>query len=437
MKSPLEATPTCALALGLALSLATSRAGAVGLPPSGAGAPVGPVVERPSLPLRSCAVDAPVCLHLGPGLAPDEARRARDAAASAWSRIVGVLRFPAPLADGPAGGDPRLDVYVAPTPGGVVVGRDALALLEDRDAAPAFVRIDPAVVRAGGCALDFHLARAIAQSSAAGLDVAETPVLVEGFARYAASIVAPCAEEDGPPFAALQATPWRSLFDDPSGTEELARTLDIHDGAGFGALIPGVLSMAAGAHGVVTPEPDDFEWGPAHFRNEPSAIDVLSATLRDSSRYLDDMWLDVAVARASEPTPGGAKPTLDWQIPVSSLPRRLAVSRGVEVTGASYLRIDVDRTPKGGAIELDPKWEQGARFRWAVLQLDAQGHRVGQIGVARLDRARELTIEVRKLDGVAAVLVVGVNTGDPARPWNPDDPPTSPHGFELGVYEGE
>jgi hypothetical protein len=412
------------------------------------GAPFGPVDDRPALPFRSCAVDAPVCVHydtrfdakLDGALGASHVSRTVASAARAWRSVVETLRFPPPLFDGDRGGDPRLDVYLSSEPAGAPseplrIGRDPLDPTLDRDGASSFVVIDPAVVVEPSCRLDAIMARGVARASAMGLDVAETPVVVDGFSHYASTIAAWCDLEEKPLFQDFQASPWRSLLASPAGPELLARYVDVHDGNRFGAFVPAILSMSIQSRGVVVPVADDFELGPAHFHDDPSVFDVLETTLHDQGRTLDDLLLDLAVARFLEHDE--APPMLEWELAVSSLPRRVAVPRGIEATGMTYDRIVVDRAAKNDTLELDVKWEQGARFRWAVIKLDAQGKNVGQVGVARLDRVREMTIEVRGLAGVASVLVVGVNSGDPARPWHPDDPPTAAHGYELGVYEGE
>ncbi|MEO7091698.1 MAG: hypothetical protein ABI175_00520, partial [Polyangiales bacterium] len=229
--------------------------------------------------------------------------------------------------------------------------------------------------------------------------------------------------------------PWRSLLASSDGNEWFARYLDRNRGAGQGALVPVLLSMAIQHFGVVRPVAIDFEYGPAHFRNEPTLFDVLGSTLSDQGGALDDVLLEATTARVlAHPE---APPAYDWIIPASTLPRRVTMPRGVEPMGATFMRIDVDRMPKGNSIDLDLEWEAGSRFRWAVMKLDDHGKVVGAVGVPALERARKLTVEVRKLEGVSRVLVVGLNTGDPAFPWLPDDPPAPPHGYELGVYEGE
>ena len=35
-----------------------------------------------------------------------------------------------------------------------------------------------------------------------------------------------------------------------------------------------------------------------------------------------------------------------------------------------------------------------------------------------------------------AILLVGVNMGDPVRPWDSAEPKRMPHGYEIGIYAG-
>jgi len=282
-------------------------------------------------------------------------------------------------------------------------------------------------VRAGGCAVGNTATRALVRASADGLDLAEDPVVVDGFARHLAQLGTPCNAFDR--FAEFQKTPWKSLVGAPTGPQLLARTLDQQRGLGFGAIVPGLFSMAIGHHGVVIPKPED-DLGPAHFQDDPSIFDVLSASLSDANYSLDELFLDVGSARAGASIP----PTWEWDIKASSLPRRFAVRRGIEPTGYTFFRIDHD---KHESIEMDIAWEQGARFLWRIVELDAAGKVVYEMPVTKLETARKLTVEVRHLENVKTLILIGFNAGDPARlPWRSTEPPAQPHGYEIGIYSG-
>lgn len=406
---------------------------------------MGPVVARPALPLRSC--DASLCVHASASVSPEVLVRARRAFGDAWGATIDTLRVPRPLSDGALGGDARMDVYLVPTapavtsspssassagePDPLTVGRDPLDLLSDRDSASGFLVLDEQVVRAGRSLLAATAVRGIVRVAALGLDVAETAVVVDGFARHFAEVVAPCPVLESAGLAEIQARPWRALLTTPFGPQLVARTVDRARGQGYGALVPGVLSMAINHHGIVVPQEED-ELGPAHFHDSTSVFDVLAASLSDASSSLEAMFLDVAVVRATSPV----QPNWEWTVPVSTLPRRFAIRRGIEPTGATFVRIDVDKAPASDSIELDLSWDAGARFAWRVLELDAAGNRVGEVPVPSLETARKLTVEARHLANVRTILVVGVNVGDPIRPWRPSEPPSQPHGYELGIFVG-
>ncbi|MBI2391829.1 MAG: hypothetical protein HYV09_19720 [Deltaproteobacteria bacterium] len=420
------------------LVLLLARTGVAAPRRSTAGAPVGPVIERPTGALRSCDPLAPVCVHATSAVPVEALATARVAFSIAWSLVVDTLRVPRPLPDGARGGDPRLDVYLVARGtkvprmlDGLAVGRDPLDLLADRDAASAFLVVDEEAVRAGSCALAAIAARGVVRASTMGLDVAESEVVVDGFARRIAEVVAPCPELERPAFAELQARPWRAITASPAGPHLVARTLDVQRGSGFGAIVPGVLSMAGNHHGIVVPAEDD-ELGPAHFHDDPSVFDVLASSLSDAGSSLDAMFLDVAVARATAPV----APAWEWTVPVSTLPRRFAVRRGIEPTGMTFVRVELDVAPAGDAVEMDLAWEGGSRFAWRVLKLDAAGRVVSEVPVPPLETTRKITIEARHLSGVRTILLCGVNLGDPGRPWRPTEPPSPAHGYDLGIFAG-
>ncbi len=395
-----------------------------------AGAPFGPAVERPNDPIRSCGMA--VCVHAPANTPPELVARARAAVVEAWGLTIDTLKIPRPLLDGARGGDPRLDVYLASsTKDGLTIGRDPIDRLVDRDAAPAFVLLDESIVRRGGCALAFTAARAIVRASALGLDVAETENMVDGLARRVADVVAPCPALADPAVAEVQSKPWRSLSAHPAGYQLLARTLDRQFGQGLAAVVPAALSMATNHRGVIVPAPDD-DLGPVHFDNATTVLDVLSLTLIDAGTTLDEVLLEVASARAVDPI----APEFEWSIPASSLPRRFAIRRGIEPMGMTFLKVDLDAEVKSDGIEFDVAWDNGAKFLWRVLKIDAAGKRIGEVPVPPLETTRKITIDVRRLAGARSIVLVGVNVGDPIHPFHPDEPPTPAHGYEVGIYAG-
>jgi len=397
-----------------------------------AGAPFGPTLERPTLPVRSCDWRAPVCIHAPASAPPPLVARARVAFAEAWGLAIETMRVPRPLLDGARGGDPRLDVYlVSELSDGIALGRDPLDRLVDRDAAPAFVLLDERVVREGGCALSFHAARALFRASALGVDVAETENLVDGLARRVADVVAPCPAYVDRTIAEVQSKPWRSMGASPAGYHLLARTLDQQFGYGLAAIAPALVSMATNHRGIVVPDVDD-ELGPVHFHNDTTALDVLSLTLKDAGTTFDEVLLEVASARATAPI----APAFEWVVPASTLPRRLAIRRGIEPMGMTFVKIELDVAPKSDGVEIDVAWDGGARFAWKVLKLDAAGKKLGEVPVPPLETTRKITIDVRRLNGARSLVLCGVNVGDPIRPFHPDEKASPGRAYELGIFAG-
>jgi hypothetical protein len=397
-----------------------------------AGAPFGPNVERPIHPVRSCDARAPVCVHAPSTIPVELVARARVAVADAWNMTVETMRIPRPLLDGARGGDPRLDVYLASSlPDGIAIGRDPIDRIVDRDAASGFVFLDEAIVRRGGCTLAFTAARAIVRASALGVDVAETENMVDGLARRFADVAAPCPTLVDPTIAAVQSKPWQSLGASPVGYQLLARTLDRQFGQGLGAIVPAVLSMATNHRGVIVPDADD-ELGPVHFHNATTVLDVLSLTLVDAGTTLEEVFLELASARALNPIP----PAYEWVVRASSLPRRFAIRRAIEPMGMTFVKIDLDVPPKSDGIELDVAWDSGAKFVWKVLKVDAAGKKFGEVPVPPLETTRKITIDVRRLEGARSLVLCGVNVGDPIRPFHPDEPLSPGHAYELGIYAG-
>ncbi len=378
---------------------------------------------------------APVCAR---GAARVPLAMLRDAAVEAYGLIVDGIGMPAPLVEHDRGRDGRLDLYVVDALpegveayDGVAIGRGPLDLLSDRDAAPAFLLVDANALGGGRCPLARGLAWGVAEARAAGVDVAETRVVVDGLSRYLADLASGCAP-DHDAHARFEKAPFRALTASAEGPHALATWLDRTRSGGGGALVPALEGLASQHAGLAFgPQEDGGEPTSAHFVNAIDLFDVLRETMKEQHTTLDALLLDFTVARAFDPI---AKPPLEWAVPASTLPRRLLVSRGIEPTGATYARVDLDGEPRPSGLEIELKWEIGASFRWAVLKLDAEGTKVGEVPVAMVERLREIAVDVRHLEGAAAVLVVGWNAGDPEHPWAPDPPLTLPHGYEIAIY---
>jgi hypothetical protein len=244
---------------------------------------------------------------------------------------------------------------------------------------------------------------------------------------------------------AFQANPAHAVADAVAGDAYMRGAalffwwLDYSFGASPGAIVRALWALSA----------TSTRLGAARWNDEPDGYDVLRTTFRNalmSESTVDDLWLDFAVARAfigdaddgeklpeSRPLGGAGRVRLDWDVAWPDHPRRLASAEGVAPTGATYIRIDHHGAPSGARLRVEASWEEHARMRWAVVKLDEAGREKARIAVPSVDRAPDAQMSVVDLDGVARILIVGTNTGDPLYPFDPDDEIWEPHGWTLTI----
>lgn len=397
--------------------------------------PVISAVQRPdpaAMPTRACSLELPLCAHAPAGVEP-EAVLAALAEAERALRAHDALGAPRPLPDDERGGGPAFDVYLAPeaAPLAPRVGLDPPALAEGRDAASAFVIVAPPPRGApGGCALASDVAYGIAHAVAARQDAGAGEGEVAMAASYLASIAAPCPAAELPAVEALQRAPERAITGGALGPRDgsllFPRYLDEVYGAGPpGSVLLGLLSIAWQR----TPP------GALRYRNEPDILDALRASLGARGGSLDAALLDFAVARA-RPDPawlGAAEPArVEWSIPFSTLPRRLAPGRPIEPTGATYLWLDLASAEGADEVTVVADWELPALFRWALVKIDRGGAEVGRLDLPGVYGETRAQRTVTGLAGLGGLLVVGVNAGsdDRSRPFDPEQP-TAARGYTV------
>jgi hypothetical protein len=161
-----------------------------------------------------------------------------------------------------------------------------------------------------------------------------------------------------------------------------------------------------------------------------------------------DALLDVAVARAflgdaddgvhqpeTAPLGEAARVAIDWDVGWPSMPRRFAPRAPVAPTGSSYVVVRRAGAKPSARLRVEAEWEEHALFRWAAVKLDARGHERGRFLIPTRDRTTEAQATIVDLEGVDRVLLVGVNVGDPAYPFDPDDEVWEPHGWLLSIAE--
>jgi hypothetical protein len=187
--------------------------------------------------------------------------------------------------------------------------------------------------------------------------------------------------------------------------------------------------------------------GAKRWHDEPDAFDVLRISFKNAlstNSTIDDLLLDTAIARAfmgsaddglhqveTRTLGDAARVPLDWDLPWPAQPKRLAPRAAVFPTGASYVVIHRAGSPPASRLRVELAWEEHARFRWAFVKLDASGHELGRVFIPAPERATEAQMTLAALEGVDRIMLVGVNAGDPAYRFDPDDEVWEPHSWLL------
>jgi hypothetical protein len=415
--------------------------------------------------LRACSARVPVCVH---------AKSARDGAAAvatlgaferAWQILTGSLALPPPDVD------PTTLAYDVFLVDALDHPRDlASTELEARDVrsridrARAFTRVDRRV--RPGCMLDAIAAESIARASIFRTAPATNEATARAQSVYLSQLAFPCAVAlSGDAVSAFQSRADRTLCDGFAGDDAKAAgeelrprpsPLDALFAAGaatFWARLEWAFGRTPG--GIVTASwslsPTMTPLGAARWMNEPDTFDVLRASFKNAlttGSTVNDLWLDFGVARAflGSADDGLHFPELrtlgdaalvpvDWDIPWPTKPRRLAPRRPAYPTGASYLVVRRAGAPPGARLRAEIEWETHALFRWAFVKLDADGHEIGRVVIPTTERATQAQMTLVDLDAVDRVMLVGVNVGDPAYAFDPDDEVWEPHGWMVTIAE--
>lgn len=411
----------------------------------------------------SCSFRTPVCVH---GSGADERAGAATLAAfeSAWRILTGALDLPAPDLDPTT---LAYDVFLTRDEA-ELGGSIASTFLEARDVRSAVDRgrafsLVDARARPG-CALDTAAATALARAVVFRV----APATEEGTARaqaaHFAELAVPCALGLAAADAAtFQAYPERATCDAHAfdvavagghdAPPSAASTRFAAGSAAFWARLDWAFGRSPGgiARAVLALHPTMTPVGAGRWINTPDTFDVLRASFRDAlsrGSTIADLMLDFGVARAffgaaddglhlpSSRTWGdGARVPLDWDIAWPTAPRRLVPRVAVAPTGASYVAIRTQGARPNARLRVELDWEEHALFRWTLVKVDAQGRELGRVGIPAKERATSAQITLVDLAGVDRVLLVGVNVGDPAYAFDPDDEVWEPHAWVLTVAE--
>ena len=404
------------------------------------GAEVSSTLERPGdAEPPGCSFRAPVCVHRGPGVSAEAGRRAVMAMESAYARLVGVLGLPGPAADAGRGGSDALDLYLrAGGSADVSVGVEPNA--DGRfDRAAGFCLLG----RADRALLERAATLCFGEAIALALDPAETPHLRRAYAEHLWLRTGTPTSVDAEVIDDVQANPERALATrgrtrQSEGAAILFEYLDAARGAGH----PGALATSLFSAAVGKTEPSAWLWD-----DSPDLFDVLRHSLEEKPRAEAALFLDLAVTRAflgnrddgthlPELQWLGAfgRPRFDWSFPLSSLPRRVAVTP-VEPTGAVYLWLGIDADPKGVELGFRAEWEGPVTFQWSLVRVAADGQELGRLNAPFVERGTEVQQNLVELDGAAGVLIVGTNLGDVdmGHRFDPDFAPFEPHACTVYV----
>jgi hypothetical protein len=423
------------------------------------GEPTGPLIVFVAPPAlgaetRTCSFRRPLCIHASARADAAGVLRVLASAERAWDAASWGLALPLPDTDLSTG---TFDVYLVEgadsVPEGAkaeLAGRDPLSSF---DRGNAFIRVASTL---DGCALDTAMARETVRAILWRTAPATDPVTARAETSYLARLMVPCASDAPGGVDAFQSHPEGSLYGPPDEASLATASAASADAYGAGASLfywwldysfgnaPGSVVRALWALAPTLTPGSASRWA-----GRPDGLDVLTASFKgalNSGSTMDDLLLDFAVARAfvgdssdkdhmpeTRALGAAARPRNDWTIEWPKVPRKLASSRGVAPTGAAYVEVECRGAPKGARLRFEAEWEEHAKMRWAAVEIDDAGHERSSVAITGPDRGTAAQGTVVDLDGVARVLFVGTNTGDPLTPFDLNDASPEPHGFLVSV----
>ena len=195
--------------------------------------------------------------------------------------------------------------------------------------------------------------------------------------------------------------------------------------------------------------PTQTPLGSRRWHDEPDTFDILRKSFESAlftGSTLHDLMLDFGVARAfmgsaddglhhpeSRALGDSARVTPDWDVPWPATPKRYPQRAPVAPTGASYLIVSTRGAPEHARLRVEIEWEEHALFRWAIVKLDREGRELGRLAIPTRERATSSQMSVVDLSGADRLMLVGVNVGDPAYRFDPDDAVWEPHGWLVTI----
>ena len=402
-----------------------------------------PLVARET---KACSMRVPLCIHAAGGTPGRVVLDVLGAAEHAWETLAGALGLHPPDVDPEQRTYPVYLVEGAEERGATLVtARDVRSRI---DRARSLTVLEAGAVSAGGCAMKALVAREMARAFLVRAAPASAQSIARAQTTYLAQLIVPCAAGLGASGArAFQSQPERAVCATDAagafvdGAALFWGRIDWAYGRGPGSIVTASWALA----------PTTTDVAAARWHDEPDAFDVLRASFKgalSTGSTLHDLLLDTAVARAfmgsaedglhapETATLGDAgRVTMDWDLPWPTRAKRIAPRAPVDPTGASYVMIHRAGAAPGARLRVEIVWEEHALFRWAFVKLDAQGHELGRVVIPTRERATEAQMTLVDVDAVDRVLLVGVNVGDPAYRFDPDDEVWEPHGWLLTMAE--
>lgn len=424
---------------------------ALGPPPSdevrSTGREVAPPRGRPdpaAAPLVACSFREAVCVHAAASVAPPSILWTLRWAEQAL-RAYRALGLPPPLDDAGLGGSRAYDLYLLPAADAPATTPDLIARGHGFDSQSAFTILPPPAAPFTSCFAPNAVAQGIARAVLLRFDAGIEDGTSAMTSTYLASLAAECPLADLAAVDDFQSAPERALTssspDAPAGSLLFPWFLDDVYGQSTPARVVTTLISVAAQH----TKPGAFAWS-----NEPDLFDTLRVNMKARASTLDALLLDFAIARAfvgsrsdgmhltgTERFGDFGRVRFEWSVPFSSLPRRLAPTRPLDPTGTTYLWVDCEGAPADAELTFVADWELPSIFRWSLIKVDKTGAENGRVDVAGVYGDSHVERTVVGLNGLAGLLVVGVNGGstDRGHPFDPDEAPFMPHSYTVTLVK--
>ena len=128
---------------------------------------------------------------------------------------------------------------------------------------------------------------------------------------------------------------------------------------------------------------------------------------------------------------------MEWAVPYSSLPRRLAPTRPLDALGATYIWLDLGDAPPAAEITFAADWETPFLFRWSLVKIDKFGAEQTRIDVSPVFGDYHAERTVREIGDLSGILIVGENDGEWSKnlPFDPGEPRLLPKSYTVTLYK--